>query len=942
MNPEQKLLNKFETELKYRVDLKTSPSSVPEKVLLESFKYFDLNKTGKVDFKTFLMVIKMRLGIILFSEEDLMVIFNCYSNGSSSLTYREFISIVYDTQINLSLKDSRLSESRSFINSHANPLNDEETARKLIEYIVYKMRTLEFSSFFKLYRELQNTKVTEKEISQSQFVIALKKTGIEISAEEIQKVYNFISGNKPLLSIDRLFETLLVNYTESRKNLVRNTFEKLDYTSSGKISLNLFKELYNPRNTFAVKEGRQVVEELTTQFNFLVDEYTKFNGNQFILNSNQFLHFYSFISGYIKDDKEFFNFAESCFRFNELPRSSGSVRNDRALKTEHRLLEELSVKTSKLEDFYAALATQLSSKGNKAFIMFYKSLKCNDFDSDGYLFEKEFEKAISESRITFSKTQTQKLYEKMAEQRQRLNYGLLLQNLVPEFDAERTEIIQALYEKLTAVRPNEELSFDKFVNSFNARNHPDFKNGLRADYEIRTEFMDSLKEFMALYQGNSLVISWPALLRFYEFFAANWTTNHLRSIIESSFKVRTGSSVYSLEQTTPYGISAPENKMKIATNKPALDNQANFQNDNQPKINPALSSKFKFFEEYTKKNGNGVNPDGNAFKKKSDANPINYPYNTENDKVQVVVSQKFQNYKTTTPFFVEENKQHGNGKINDVKVEGLNELARTPDSKTSRYSRKVNSRESEFNPNLKEKLEPGQRNIINSPEEGSVVSNARSRQVINDLNHRLQTNQSQKSTVNPQMAAQIQQKFLNNLRAIGKIPLLLQIEFDMTAQSDKKGNVDFEVFSTVLDNYDLLKGFKQEEIHTLFVANITEPSKVHIQTFANKIRGQMSQHREKITIDLFDRICPPNEDAMLIPEIKAAFLPHKCKLRGYASTNEVREMLNTLLDLFMNLNVTIKDKDFIDLDDFLYMFDNFSFFMTGEEEYARFLSDSFK
>ena len=941
MNPEQKLLNKFETELKYRVDLKTSPSSVPERVLLESFKYFDLNKTGKADFKTFLMVIKVRLGIILFSEEDLMVIFNCFSSGANSLTYREFISSVYDTQINLSLKDSRLSESRSFINNHADTLNDEETARKLIEYIVYKMRTLELFSFFRLYRELQSTKVTEKEISQSQFVIALKKTGIEISAEEIQRVYNFVSGNKPLLSIDRLFDSLLVNYTEGRKSLVRAVFEKLDYTSSGKISLNLFKELYNPRNTFAVKEGRQVVEDLTFQFSYLVDEYTKFNGNQFILSSSQFLHFYSFISGYIRDDKEFTNFAETCFRFNELPRSSGSVRNDRVLKTEHRLLEELSVKTSKLEDFYAALVSQISAKGNKGFIMFYKSLKCYDFDSDGYLFEKEFEKVIAESRISFSKTQVQKLFEKMAEQRQRLNFGLLLKNLVPEFDAERTEIVQALYEKLTAARPNEELSFDKFVNAFNARNHPDFKNGLRADYEIRTEFMDALKEFMALYQGNSLVISWPALLRFYEFFAVNWTTSHLRSVIESVFKVRTGSSVYSLEQTIPYGLSAPENKMNIVNNKPIVENQAPVQNTQQA-INPALTGKLKFFEEYSKKAGNGVNPEGNAFKKKSEVNPISYPYNTENDKVDASIPQKFQNYKTTTPFFVEENKQHGNGNVSNLKVDGLNEMARTPDSKTSRYSRKVNSRESEFNPNLKERLEPGQRNIINSPEEGSVVSNARSRQVINDLNHRLQTNQSQKSTVNPQMAAQIQQKFVANIRATGKIPLILQFEFDMTAQSDKKGNVDFEVFSTVLDNYDLLKGFKQEEIHTLFVSNITEPSKVHIQTFANKIRGQMSSHREKITIDLFDRICPPNEDAMLVPEIKSAFLPHKCKLRGYASTNEVREMLSSLLDLFMNLNVTIKDKDFVDLDDFLYMFDNFSFFMTGEEEYARFLSDSFK
>lgn len=31
--------------------------------------------------------------------------------------------------------------------------------------------------------------------------------------------------------------------------------------------------------------------------------------------------------------------------------------------------------------------------------MFYKSLKCNDYDSDGRVSEKEFEKSIQELRI---------------------------------------------------------------------------------------------------------------------------------------------------------------------------------------------------------------------------------------------------------------------------------------------------------------------------------------------------------------------------------------------------------------------------------------------------------------------------------------------------------------------------------------------------------------
>lgn len=41
-----------------------------------------------------------------------------------------------------------------------------------------------------------------------------------------------------------------------------------------------------------------------------------------------------------------------------------------------------------------SFAQEISKKGNKGFIMLYKSMRCNDFDSDGFLFYKEFEKVI--------------------------------------------------------------------------------------------------------------------------------------------------------------------------------------------------------------------------------------------------------------------------------------------------------------------------------------------------------------------------------------------------------------------------------------------------------------------------------------------------------------------------------------------------------------------
>ena len=53
------------------------------------------------------------------------------------------------------------------------------------------------------------------------------------------------------------------------------------------------------------------------------------------------------------------------------------------------------------------------------------------------------------------------------------------------------------------------------------------------------------------------------------------------------------------------------------------------------------------------------------------------------------------------------------------------------------------------------------------------------------------------------------------------------------------------------------------------------------------------------------------------------------------SDDEKKEMLDFIIDLFVCLNLSIKNRDFFDLDDFLYMFDNFSFYLESEFEFKK-------
>lgn len=112
------------------------------------------------------------------------------------------------------------------------------------------------------------------------------------------------------------------------------------------------------------------------------------------------------------------------------------------------------------------------------------------------------------------------------------------------------------------------------------------------------------------------------------------------------------------------------------------------------------------------------------------------------------------------------------------------------------------------------------------------------------------------------------------IRAKGKFDIFLDLELEMTESSDSKGFIDFEVFSAILEKFDLTRGCKQSEVTAIYISFLFETEKVHVQRFANTIRGQMTKVQEDASIALYDRLTPPDQE---LPRaaLKAAFLPHK-------------------------------------------------------------------
>ena len=72
-------------------------------LLLKNFKYFDDEETNNCNVDTFLKVVA-KVGVLSFSEEELIQIFNQYSKGKKYLNYKDFVSLIFNNE---SLKDNK-------------------------------------------------------------------------------------------------------------------------------------------------------------------------------------------------------------------------------------------------------------------------------------------------------------------------------------------------------------------------------------------------------------------------------------------------------------------------------------------------------------------------------------------------------------------------------------------------------------------------------------------------------------------------------------------------------------------------------------------------------------------------------------------------------------------------------------------------------------------
>ena len=907
------LIKKFIKELKHKIHIKSNTSIAPEKTLLESFKYYDFRKTGNIDYKTFTKMVKIKLSINIFRNEELMIIYDYFQNkfdsGKNSIIYREFVKDLYNVDVTLNSVrndddlNSVYSKTKSFTGNKYDVEDSSKIPRKLLNFIIYKLRKKSFSSFLKLYVEMLNLDQSESGfLSFDNLFRSLNKCGIDMKEDSVEKIYNFFQNKLGRMEYEKFWDFLSQNFNKGRKKITIEMFDKLDINYQKSIDINIIRELFNAKNYFDVKSQRKTIEEIQMGFEEYINLFPITCRGNTLLNQNKFLDFFKFISIYIEKDKHFTEFIDKSFRYYELKKYK--LKNQSGFKSKIQNLDRerngdvVSLRQNlRPGNILLSLEEQLSKKGNKGYINFFKSLKGNDFDRDGKLYLKEWSKTLKEQRINLEEKQISSIFRHYSGQSQKMNFELLLQKLIPAYNSKRIVLLKSLYEDLFKGESGNELTFYKLQNSFNSRGHPDFRDCLRADYEIKNEFIESLQTFLLNFQGNHISLSLFAFVRFFEFFARDWNLEFFEAVLENSFSQRARGINKHIK--APYGKD--EEVQQKTFGKKTVSN----------------SHRSKYYDEYKEEKKNHK-PD--------------YPYYTteKNKNAFKKKNSQMDNYK----------ENEGNV-VRDINMPHI-------DSKRLERSRKSKVRRKEKDSIYSRNRQGNMMEAPNSPDNGSLLSYSKNEKSIYNLNKKIQDsmvykdnrvydnlNHSNKIGLNSNLA-----KLTSFIRKNKSLAVILEMEYELTNKSDIKGVVDYYSFSTVLKKLELDSKINMKD---LYISNSNENDKLHVQAFANSLRGQMDEDKENNVIDLFEKLCSRlGDDIIKVDKFRKCFVANSFNYSKESNLGEISEMFEFMIDLFVCLNLSIKERDFFDLDDFLYFFDNFAFYIEDPIRFKNMLRTCFK
>lgn len=436
---------------------------------------------------------------------------------------------------------------------------DPTNAERSFDILLDKLIKLGLPGILRLSNGLRKFDVDlSNHVTLEEFESVLNDLRIQFPPEDVRNMFRYLESSKRLDFMDYslLIKDLIAGMSESRKGMVRTTYDRLDYSDSTLFDLKQLKPIFNARNYADVKNGRIHAEDIMNEFFACIDLYVDMQRERDSrVNAEQFLEFWEHISPAIDSEATFESLVKSCFRFNELPRKNkleipeyGKVvmspiydkeRYHPSDSMQYTMFPGSRKETdsSAIYSIFEHLREQLSKRGPKGFVLLFRSLKTNDHDHDGRISINEFIKALREVRVGLLDKETLAVFGSFDPSSSGfIRVDEFMHKFIPELNPKRAAVVDELLAALGGA--SGQVTYSAIKKAFNPRGHPDFLSNVKADYTIKEDFYQVLDTYLRITVGLNEAIPRDVMLSFFELYSYAFVDdNYFENIIRGVFRL---------------------------------------------------------------------------------------------------------------------------------------------------------------------------------------------------------------------------------------------------------------------------------------------------------------------------------------------------------------------------------------------------------------------
>ncbi|EGR32539.1 hypothetical protein IMG5_078650 [Ichthyophthirius multifiliis] len=471
-------------------------------------------------------------------QSELIDIFNQYDkNGDRTLDYKEFIQILFEERNSKTQKNNQFkseNQSYSFSKFQQKLLSRGATgilgiARQFRIFDDDNSKTLCFSEFRKAVRDFQ----------------------VDITDQQIQEVFEYFDkdGNGTI-NYDEFLLSIRGPMNQIRRRLVHQAFNILDKDCSGIVDLYDIKQIYNGKMHPDVKSGKRTEESVLLEFINTFESYTGFRGiKDGQITLEEFEDYYSFISASIDRDDYFTLMMNNAWRMNDgqnknwdtkgwsnqqqqgggnsnqkkqfissttqnAPFGTSNIPTDYGTNLRPNTAQQYQQNNNdncnnlrqgggiqkggqQGQQYFNTFRAKLLARGTRGIQCLGRLFRNIDDDNSKSLSLREFQKCCKDLRMGFNEQESATLFRLFDRDGSgEIDYNEFLISVVGEMNKFRKGLVMQAFNKLDKNK-NGTIEVDDIIGVYNAKQHPDVRNGKKSEEEILGEFLDTFEQHHA-------------------------------------------------------------------------------------------------------------------------------------------------------------------------------------------------------------------------------------------------------------------------------------------------------------------------------------------------------------------------------------------------------------------------------------------------------------